>query len=86
MHVTQEAAQNFSLLNVETENFAKFGFMNYSLWKFLSGLNKALLPKIYKSPDLMKLSSLQKAVVGWKMFVTYKFLDASKSQGKEILK
>ena len=33
----------------------------------------------------MKLSSFQKAVVGWKMFVTYKFLDESKSQGKEIL-
>ena len=58
--------------------------MNYSFWKFLSGLNKTVLPKIYQSPDLMNLSALQKAVIGWKIFVTYKFLDAAKSQRKEI--
>lgn len=59
--------------------------MNYMFWKFLSGLNKAVLPKIYKSPDLMKLSALQKAVVGWKMFVTYKYLDAAKEHGKSLV-
>lgn len=60
--------------------------MNYALWKILSGLNKAILPKIYKAPDLMKLSNLQKAIVGWKIFVTYRLLDAAKAEGKNIIK
>ena len=59
--------------------------MSYTFWKFLSSLNKVLLPKIYKKPDLMKLSNLDKAIVGSKMCVTYKFLDSAKSQGNNVI-
>ena len=51
------------------------------LWfRFLSGLNKALLPKIYRKPNLERLSAFDKAVVGWKMWVTYRRLDAESAQ------
>ena len=59
--------------------------MNYTLLKILSSFNKALLPKIYRKPDLTKLTSFDKAIVGWKMLVTYKFLDAAKSQGHDVV-
>ena len=59
--------------------------MNYTFWKILSSFNKALLPKIYRKPDLMKLTAFDKAIVGWKMLVTYKFLDAAKSQGHDVV-
>ena len=51
------------------------------LWfRFLSGLNKALLPKIYRKSNLERLSAFDKAVVGWKMWVTYRRLDAESAQ------
>lgn len=59
--------------------------MTYFLWKLLSNANKTILPKIYRKPDLMKLTSFDKAVVGWKMFVTYKFLDAAKLKGHNVV-
>ena len=59
--------------------------MNYTFWKSLSAINKALLPKIYRKPDLMKLTAIDKAIVGWKMFVTYQFLDAAKSKGNDVV-
>jgi hypothetical protein len=59
--------------------------MRYTFWKSLSAINKVLLPKIFKKPDLMKLTYFDKAIVGWKMFVTYKFLDASKSKGHNVI-
>ena len=59
--------------------------MNYTFWKILSSFNKTLLPKIYRKPDLMKLTAFDKAIVGWKMFVTYRFLDAAKSQGHDVV-
>lgn len=59
--------------------------MNYTFWKSLSAINKALLPKIYRKPDLMKLTAIDKAVVGWKMFVTYQFLDAAKLKGHDVV-
>ena len=43
----------------------------------MSSFNKALLPKIYRKPDLMKLTAFDKAIVGWKMLVTYKFLEVT---------
>ena len=49
-------------------------------FRFLSGLNKALLPKIYRKPNLERLSAFDKAVVGWKMWVTYRRLDAESAQ------
>jgi hypothetical protein len=59
--------------------------MTYFFWKTLSKVNKVILPKIYKKPDLMKLSNLDKAVVGWKMLVTYKFLGAAKLKGHNVV-
>ena len=59
--------------------------MNLLLWKFISALNKALLPKIYLKPNLMKLSNLDKAVVGWKMLTTYRYLDAVKESGDKVI-
>lgn len=52
------------------------------IWAFLSQLNKWLLPSIHKVQDLTQLSSFQKAIVGWKMWVTYKHLDTLKERGK----
>ena len=34
-----------------------------------------MLPAIHKAPDLSRLSGIQKAIVGWKMYVTYQHLD-----------
>ena len=46
-----------------------------NVWNLLSRLNKLLLPAINKVPDLTRLSKFQKAIVGWKMYVTYRRLD-----------
>jgi hypothetical protein len=51
-----------------------------SVWGLLSRLNKVLLPSIHKAPDLTRLNGLQKAVVGWKMYVTYRHLDELKKR------
>ena len=48
-------------------------------------MNKIILPKIYRKPDLMKLTNLDKALVGWKMFVTYKYLDSAKLKGHNVV-
>ena len=50
--------------------------MKLTWFRFLSRLNKLLLPKIHMRPDLTRLSSFEKAVVGWKLWVTYRLLDA----------
>lgn len=47
---------------------------------FLSRLNKLLLPKVYRRQDLTDLSNMDKAVVGWKLWVTYRLLDAQSAQ------
>ena len=51
------------------------------IWfRFLSAFNRLLLPKVYRRPDLTQLSSLDKAIVGWKLWVTYRLLDAQSAQ------
>jgi len=45
-----------------------------------------LLPKFYLKPNLEKLSNLEKGIVGWKIFITYKYLDAAKEKGEKIIK
>jgi hypothetical protein len=60
--------------------------MNYLLLTILSTLNKVLLPKFYLKPNLEKLSNLEKGIVGWKIFITYKYLDAAKEKGEQIIK
>ena len=54
--------------------------MKLTWFRFLSRLNKLLLPKIHRKPDLTRLSSFEKAVVGWKLWVTYRRLDAESAQ------
>ena len=54
----------------------------FSIWGILSALNKVLLPSIHKAPDLTRLSRWQKAVVGWKLWVTYKRMDELQRQGR----
>jgi len=53
-------------------------FLMLAWYQFLSAANKMLLPKIYRKPNLEKLSGFEKAIVGWKMWVTYRRLDAEK--------
>ena len=60
--------------------------MTYLLLTLLSTLNKVLLPKFYLKPNLEKLSNLEKGIVGWKIFITYKYLDAAKEKGEQIIK
>lgn len=50
--------------------------MRLAWFRFLSRLNKLLLPKIHRKSDLSRLKSWEKAIVGWKMWVTYRRLDA----------
>ena len=54
--------------------------MRLSWYRFLSRLNKLLLPKIHTKPDLTRLNGFQKAIVGWKMYVTYRHLDELKKR------
>ena len=56
-----------------------------TLWSALARLNKVLLPSIHKSPDLTRLNALEKAMVGWKMFVTYRHLDELERKGQTPL-
>ncbi len=54
--------------------------MRLPWFRFLSAMNKALLPKMYRKPNLERLSSVDKAIIGWKMWVTYRLLDAQSAQ------
>jgi len=46
------------------------------VYRVLSALNRVLLPRLSKRADLTKLSPVDKAIVGWRMWVTYRRLDA----------
>ena len=59
--------------------------MHYFLLTILSTLNKILLPTFYLKQNLEKLSHLEKGLVGWKIFITYKYLDAAKEKGAKII-
>ncbi|MBC8149700.1 MAG: hypothetical protein H8E97_00265 [Bacteroidetes bacterium] len=54
--------------------------MKLIFWTVLSRINKRILPKIHRRPDLLKLSLFDKAIVVWKIVVTYNYLDASSSR------
>lgn len=50
--------------------------MNKRFFKFLSKLNKKVLPSYSKRRlDLAKASKFQMAVIGWKLWVTKRALD-----------
>ena len=57
-----------------------------NVWNLLSRLNKVLLPSIHKVTDLTRLSKFQKAMVGWKMYVTYRRLDKLEQNDQTPLK
>jgi hypothetical protein len=54
--------------------------MKLAWFRFLSGVNKALLPKMYRKPNLEQISAVDKALIGWKMWVTYRRLDAESAR------
>ncbi|MGB1944757.1 MAG: hypothetical protein ACPHM0_03635, partial [Flavobacteriales bacterium] len=54
--------------------------MQRVLFQILSQLNRLLLPRFSRRPDLTQLKKWEQALVGWKMWVTYRYLDA-KNQG-----
>lgn len=54
--------------------------MRLAWFRFLGALNKALLPKMYRKPNLERLTPLDKAIIGWKIWVTYRLLDAQSAQ------
>ena len=57
--------------------------MKYALFKTLSQFNKAVLPKIYKKPDLAKLNKVDLAIAGWKRWVTFNYMDARDERVRE---
>lgn len=50
--------------------------MQLILFKLLSQLNRLILPRFYRRKDLTQLKKWEQALVGWKMWVTYRLLDA----------
>jgi hypothetical protein len=52
--------------------------MNLSLvcWQVLSRLNRLLLPRMSKRTSLIGLKKWEQIVVGWRIYVTYRLLDA----------
>ena len=49
--------------------------MKLFLFKTLSSMNKALLPKIWKTADLANLSKKEKLILGWKRWVTFNYME-----------
>ncbi len=52
------------------------------VYRVLSALNRLLLPRLSRRADLTRLSAWDKAVVGWRMWVTYRRLDADNRRGR----
>jgi len=50
--------------------------VKFHLFKNLSAANKMLLPKIFKKPDLSKLTKVDMAMAGYKRWVTFNYFDA----------
>jgi hypothetical protein len=56
--------------------------MNRIVFSILSQLNKLLLPRLSKRKDLTRLKKWEQAIVGWRMWVTYRHLDAQQPKRK----
>jgi hypothetical protein len=56
--------------------------MKLQFFSALSKLNKTLLPKMWDKADLTNLSTKQKAIIGWKRWVTLNYL-AEKERHKK---
>ncbi|HBL38092.1 MAG TPA: SsrA-binding protein [Flavobacteriales bacterium] len=50
--------------------------MELLFYRILSQLNRILLPRFSRRQDLTQLKKWEQALVGWKMWVTYRYLDA----------
>ncbi len=70
-----ELGDNVYTVSGKVESKTGFGFI-------LSG---GIVCTTADSSDLMKLTAFDKAIVGWKILVTYKFLDAAKSHGHDVV-
>jgi hypothetical protein len=46
-----------------------FKKMRLTVFRVLAKINKAILPS-YRNKDLLKLSKMDKAIVGWRIWVT----------------
>lgn len=57
--------------------------MKYHLFKFLSQVNKAILPKLHKKPDLSKMTKAEMALAGWKRWVTFNYFEARDEMNKK---
>jgi len=56
--------------------------MKLQLFSTLSKMNKTLLPKMWDKADLGNLSTKEKAIIGWKRWVTLNYL-AEKEKHKK---
>lgn len=54
--------------------------MDRIIFGVLSQMNKLLLPRISKKQDLTRLKKWEQAIVGWRMWVTYRHLDAQREK------
>ena len=59
--------------------------MNRIVFAILSQLNRLLLPRFSKRQDLTQLKKWEQALVGWKMWVTYRHLDAQQAEERRIM-
>ncbi|MBN30908.1 MAG: SsrA-binding protein [Crocinitomicaceae bacterium] len=50
--------------------------MQLIIYCILSQLNRLALPRFSNRSDLTQLKKWEQVVVGWKMWVTYRYLDA----------
>lgn len=57
--------------------------MKYHFFKFLSQVNRAVLPKLYKKPDLAKLNKAEMALAGWKRWVSFNYFDEKAKRIKD---
>ncbi|MCE2495124.1 MAG: SsrA-binding protein [Flavobacteriales bacterium] len=55
--------------------------MRYAFFSFLSSLNRAVLPMLWKRVELDKMSKVQMAIIGYKRWVTFNYLDERKKKG-----
>ena len=59
--------------------------MKLFIFSTLSKMNKSMLPKMWKSADLGNLSKSEKLILGWKRWVTFKYLDEKEKQSSRQL-
>jgi len=57
--------------------------MKLQIFSALSKLNKAVLPKMWPTTDLANLSNKQKAIIGWKRWVTFSLLSEKEKQSNK---